>query len=127
MLGIPIFDQRHDPQRLHIVVEPAPWRHLVGQHALPRMPEGRMPQIMGQRDRLGQILIEPERPRDGPRDLAHLQRMGQPGTKMLPFMMEKHLGFVLQSPECRGMDDPIPVTLELVPRRAGAGPMDASP
>jgi hypothetical protein len=46
---------------------------------------------------------------------------------MLPFVMEKHLRLVLQSPERRGMDDPVPVALELITRRAGAGPMNAPP
>ena len=48
--------------------------------ALSCMAEGRMAEIVAERDRLGQILVQAERPCDRPRDLRHLERVRQAGA-----------------------------------------------
>ena len=66
----------HDAQRLGVVVEAAVRRHQAVEFALAGMAEGRVAEVMGQGQRLGQILVEPERARDGAGDLRHLDRSG---------------------------------------------------
>ena len=65
------------------------------QGPLPRMAEGGMPQIMAHSDRLRQILVEPQRPGDGPGNLGNLKRVGQAGTVMVPLRRQENLGLVL--------------------------------
>ena len=42
--------------------------------------EGSVAQIVPQRDGLGQILVEPQRPGDGAGDARHLEGVRQPGA-----------------------------------------------
>ena len=67
---------------------------------------------MGQRHRLGQILVEAQGAGDGAGDLGHLDAMGEARAVMIALVMDEDLGLVLQAPEGRGMDDPVPVALE---------------
>jgi len=48
--------------------------------SLPGMAERRMAKVVGQRQRLRQILVEPQGAGDGAGDLRHLDRVGQPGA-----------------------------------------------
>ena len=123
MLGIAVLDQRHDAQRLYIMIEATPWPHFVRKHPLPCMPERGMPQIVRQRHGLCQILVKPQRPRDRACDLAYFQRMGQPRAIMLPLVMKKHLRLVLQAAKRGRMDDPVAVPLKFIARRARRRPM----
>ena len=49
------------------------------------MAERGMPQVVGQTDGLGQVLVQPQGPGDGSGDLGHLQGMGEPGAVVIPF------------------------------------------
>jgi len=80
------------------------------------MAEGRMAEIVGQRHRLGQILVEAEHAGDAARDLRHLDRMGQPCPVIVALMLDEDLRLVLEPPEGRGMDDPVTVALVVKPR-----------
>ena len=99
----------HHPDALLIMAE-TPGIQLI-QDVLPGMAKGRMPQVMTQGDGLRQILIETQSPGNGPGNLGHLQRVGQPGAVVVPLGGQKHLGLVLQPPEGLTMKDPIPVPL----------------
>ena len=46
------------------------------ERSLPRVAERRMAQIVAERDGLGQVLVEPQRPGNGPGHLGHFQRVG---------------------------------------------------
>ena len=81
------------------------------QRRLTRMPERRMSEIMSQRNRLHQILIQFQCLRDRPRRLRHLQRMRQPGPIMIPLRRQKHLRLILEPPKRLRMNNPIPVSL----------------
>ena len=61
--------------------------------------ERRVPEIMSECDRFGQILIESERPRDCPRNLRDLERMRQPSTVVVTLRRDKYLRLVAQPPE----------------------------
>ena len=84
---------------------------------LARVPEGGMSQIVPQRRRLGQILIEPQGTCHGTRDLRNLQRMRQPGTVMVACRSKEHLRFVHKTPERLTVNDTVPVALILRPHR----------
>ena len=75
------------------------------------MAEGRMPQIVSERDRLGQVLIQAQRPRHGARDLLHLERMRQPRAVMCAGRRQEDLCFILQPPERLAVQDPVAVLL----------------
>ena len=59
---------------------PEPLRAELVQCALSRMAKGRVPQVMGQADGLGQILVEAQGAGNGAGDLRNLQRVGEPGA-----------------------------------------------
>ena len=119
VLGVPFFEPIHHAQALQVVLKTPKPGHAAMQRILPRMPKRRMPQVMGQRNRLDQVLVDLQRPRNGPPELRHLQRVGQPGAEQIPLVVEEHLRLVDQAPERRGMHDPITVPLVLGARRRG--------
>ena len=82
-----------DAQALPVVGKPAGAQAV--QRALARVAKRRVAQVMAERDGLGQILIEAQRPGDGARDLADFQRVGQAGAVMVAFRREKDLRFLL--------------------------------
>lgn len=113
------FKERHDPVRLLVVLEavyPEPCRRVL---AHPRMEgvfaavaEGRMSEIVRERDALGQILIEPQRPREVSADLCDLHRVREAGAEMVSFTRRENLRFALESSECLRVKDPIAIALE---------------
>ena len=108
-LGIALFQLGHDAEGLDVVIEAAIRLHLHLQLVLARMAERRMPQIVGQGDGLGQILIQPQRMGQRPRDLRHLQTVGQAGAIMVALMSHEHLRLALQPTEGGRVDDAVTV------------------
>ena len=105
-----------NPQSLGIVIKPTKVAHAPIKRFFPRMAKRRVPQVMAQSQRFGQILIQPQYPRDGACDLRHFQRMGQPSAVIITLMINKNLCFILQTPKGSAVNNPIPVPLI---RRAG--------
>ena len=64
---------REHAQRLRIVVEALVVFHTRIEHIFARMPERRMAEIVGDAERLGEIVIEAHHPRDAAGDLRHFQ------------------------------------------------------
>ena len=91
---------------------PEPLRAELVQCALSRMAKGRVSQVMGQADGLGQILVEAQGTGNGAGDLRHLQRVGEPGAVEVALRREEHLRFLLEPPERLAVDDPVTVPLE---------------
>ena len=108
-----MLQQRHDPQSLGIVLEPAAIGHQVVEHFLARMPEGRMAQVVGQADRLGEALVESEHFGDGPPDLGDLDAVREARAVVVVDAGREDLRLALQTPERRGVDDPVAVPLEV--------------
>ena len=96
------------------MIKPAVIFHGIGKFSLACMTERRMAEIMRQRYRLSQIVIKSQLTADGTGNLRHFKRMGQPGAEIITFMIDKHLGFVLESPERGTVNDPVTVTLKSV-------------
>ena len=116
-IRIAMLQQGHDPQRLRVVVEAAIRHRGSIQRPLAGMAERRMAEIMRQRQRLRQVLVEPELPGQRAGDLGHLEGMGQPGPVVIALVIDEHLGLVFQPAERGRMDHPVAVA----PERA-AGP-----
>ncbi len=75
---ITLLETLHDPQRVQIVVEAvAETSHQPVELLFARMRERRMADIVDQRQRFGQILIESEGDSGAARNLRHFDGMGQ--------------------------------------------------
>ncbi len=111
-LGIAVFQRGHDPQRLGIVVEAAVGFQAFVQRPLAGMAEWRMAEVVGQRQRFGEILIEAKLPGQRAGNLGHFKRMRQPGAVMIAFVEHENLCFVLQAAKGGGMDDPVAIAPE---------------
>ena len=98
-------------RRLRVVVEAAERLHRQVQRLLPGVAERRVPKVVRQRQRLGEVLVQPQRAGDRAGDLRHLDRMGQPGAVEIALVVDEHLGLVLQFSKCRGVDDAVAVAL----------------
>ena len=97
--GITALQQGHHAQALRIVVEPAERLHRQVQRVLPGVAERRMAKVVGQRQRLGQVLVQRQFAGDRAGDLRHLDRMGQPRAEEVALVVDEHLGLVLQLAE----------------------------
>ena len=86
--------------------------HHSVQRPLSRVAEGRMAEIMGQRNRLGQILVQLQGAGNGAGNLRDLQRMRQTRPVMVAFRRQKHLRFVLEPSERFAMQHPIAIPLK---------------
>lgn len=124
--GVFFFDDLDDPQALGVVVKPPMAPHQPVQLLLPGVAAGRMAEIVGQGDRLGQILVQPQRAGGGAADRGHLDRVREAGSVVVAGPVEKHLGFSIQPPEGRAVDDSRPVALDLGAKRMAGLPVGAS-
>src|SRR3546814_13345709 len=68
---------------MSVVVEPTFIHHRRLQRILAGVAEGWMADIVREAQRLGQILVEPERSRDRPPDLRHFEAVRQPDAKLV--------------------------------------------
>ncbi len=105
-----VLEDVHDAQALLVVVEPA--RHEVVEDALAGMAERRVPEVVAERDRLGQLLVKVQHLRDGARDLRDLERVGQPRAIVVARRREEHLRLVLEAPERLRVNHAIAIALE---------------
>jgi hypothetical protein len=105
-----VLEHVHDPQALLVVVEAA--GNQIVQHALAGMPERGVPEIVAERDGLGQFLVQPQHLRDAARDLRDLERVREPGAIVIAGRGEEDLGLVLQPPERLAVDDTVTIALE---------------
>ena len=114
-----------DPQRVLVVAEAAPEALAPGgvEHRLADVPEGRMAEIVAEPDRLREVLVEPQRPRDRARDLRRLERVREPRAVVVALRRDEHLRLVLEPAERLAVHDPVAVALERRAERAvGLGP-----
>ena len=113
VLGILDLQMIDHPQRLQIVVKTAVVRHDDRHRPFARVTEGRMPQIMRQRDRFRQIDVQRKRVGDRLRNGSDLDGMGQTVPQVVPRSAQKNLRFVLQTPERTAVQNTIPVSLKV--------------
>src|SRR5690606_26109548 len=111
--GVLLLQFVHHPQRLQVVLEAAPFPHAGVEFVLARVAEGRMAEVVGERDRLDQVLVQPQAARDRAGDLGHLDRMRQAGAEEIALVVDEDLGLVLEPAKGRGMNDPVAIALEI--------------
>ena len=92
-----VFEHVDDAQALVIVVESA-GDELV-EHALARMAERGVAEVVAERDRFGELFVQLKHLRDRSRDLRNLERVRQPRAVVIACRREEHLRLVLQTPE----------------------------
>ena len=107
---VQILEHIHNAQTLLVV--PKTERTNLIERRLSGVTERRVPEIMSERDRFGQILIESKRPRDCPRNLRDLERVRQPSTVVVALRRDKYLRLVAQPPERLRVDNAVAVALK---------------
>ena len=91
----------------------------MAQRVLARVAERRVPQVMAERDGLGKIIVEAERPRDGARYLRNLQSMRETRAEMVALRRKEDLRFMRKPPKRFRMEDLVAVALEVVSQEIG--------
>ena len=89
------------PQRVDVVLEAAA-AALVQRRVerlLAGVAEGRVAEVVAEPDRLGQVLVEAERPGDRAGDPAGLERVGEAGAVVVALGRDEDLRLVLEPPE----------------------------
>ena len=118
-LGVMPLELGHDAQSVAVVVEAAVLGHTGVEGVLAGMPEGGVAEIVAERDRFREIIVEPQGASERARDLRHLDRVGETGAEMVALVIDEHLGLVGETAEGGRMDDAVAVALEVGPRRRG--------
>ena len=116
--GIAALQCRDHAQRLCVMVETARRRETAVERALAGMAEGRMAEIMGERQGLGQVLVESQGARQRARDLGDFEGVGEPGAVVIAFVKNEYLGFVRKPPKRGRVDDAVAVATERIARGA---------
>ena len=83
----------------------------------PAWPNGRMAGVVAEADRLDEVLVEPQRPRDDARDRRRLERVRDARAVVVAGRVDEDLRLPLQAPERLRVDDPVAVALERRPHR----------
>ena len=85
--------------------------HLV-ERVLARVAERRVAHVVPEPDRLGQVLVQPQRAGDDARDRGRLQRVRHARAVVVALRVDEDLRLALQAPERLRVDDPVAVALE---------------
>ena len=118
-IRVAMFEFGDDPQALGIVVEAAVSRHAGVERVLAGMAERRVAEVVAERHRFGEVVVEAERARERPGDFRHLDRMGEPGAEMVALVVDEDLGLVGEAAEGGRVDDAVAVPLEVGAGRGG--------
>ena len=108
-----------DAEGMGVVIESAVVRHCFVEGGLAGVAEGRVAQVVGERDRLGERFIGTQGGGEAPRDLGCFQCVRQPGSEMVMQRRREHLRLVFESSESRALDDTMAVKLERTSQRIG--------
>jgi hypothetical protein len=73
------------------------------------MAEGRVAEIVGERKRLGQILVGAQVAGKRAGDLRHFERVGEARTVVIAFVIDEDLGLVVEPAEGRRVQDAVPI------------------
>ena len=112
--GIAPLERGDDPQGLRVVIEAAAGLEAAVERALAGMAERRVAEVMGERQRLGQVLVEPERAGERAGDLGHFERVGEPGAEMIALVKDEDLRLVGEPAERGRMDDAVAIAAERI-------------
>ena len=105
------------PQRLRVALEASARLGQLVQRVLAVVTERRVAQVVGQRGGLGDVRLRAQRPRQVPRDLGHLEAVGEPVADEVVHLRPVHLGLGGQPPRGRRVHDAGAVALVRRPLR----------
>src|SRR5690349_6873213 len=88
--------------------------HRGVERFFPGVAEGRMPNVMDERQDFGEIDVQREGSGNGPRNLRDFERMSQAVAEVVRIATGEDLCFGFQTAESASMDNAVPVTLEIV-------------
>jgi hypothetical protein len=113
------FEVVDDTQRLKVVLESTMVSHARIQGILSGMAERRVTEIVREADCLNKGLVDSKCARNGSRDLRNFQRVRQPGSIQIAFVIDENLRLVHQAAKCRRVNNsvPVPVILAAIGRR----------
>ena len=113
MRRVPLLEVLHDAQRMKVVIEaqPMPLQAFV-QRSLARVPKRRMPDVVHQRQRLRQVLVQPQRLGHAARNLHHLNRVRQAAAKVVRGAAGEHLRLACQPAERPRLHNALAVALK---------------
>ena len=109
-----------DAQRVLVVAEAggAALAEDLVERLLAGVTERRMAEVVTDRDRLGQILVEPQPARDAARDAGRLERVCEAHAEVIALGIHEDLRLEAQPPERLRVDDAVAVALERRPQPA---------
>ena len=81
------------------------------------MSERGVAEIVAERDRLGEIVVEPQGAGERARDLRDLDRVGEAGAEMIALVIDEHLGLVGEAAKGGRVNDAVAVALEFAAGR----------
>ncbi len=108
-----VLEHVDDAQALLVVVEAT--RDQVVQHPLAGMAEGRVAEVVAERDGLGQLLVEPQHLGDAAGNLRDLERMREARAVVVAGRREEHLRLVLEPAERLAVNHAVAIPLECGP------------
>jgi hypothetical protein len=98
------------------MVEPvAELAHAAIEFLFAGVREGWMTDIVGESERLGEVLVQRQRNGNGTGYLRDFNGVGEPVAEMVGEPFAKDLCLALQTPERAGVDDAVAIALELSP------------
>ena len=116
--GIAALQLGDDAQRLRVVIEAAEAAKRLVERALAGMAERRMAEIVRQRQRLGEVLVEPSARASERAIWATSSVWVSLRAVVVALVIDEHLRLVRQPAEGAGMDDPVAIAPEGVAGRA---------
>ena len=109
--GVFLLQFLDDPQALAIVLKPAVVLHQFIEDHLALMAEGRVPQIVRQRDGFGQVFIQLQGTGDVAGDGGDFHRMRQPCAQMVARAVQEHLRLVFEPAKRARVNDAVAIAL----------------
>src|SRR3990167_1476533 len=124
--GVALLEALDDAQGVEVVVKlVAAGAHQLVELVFAGVAEGRVADVMHERQRFAEVGVEPERPGDGAADLRHFERVGQTVAEVVGVAPGEDLRLGLEAAESAGVDDAVAVALVVVAvrvRRLGIAP-----
>ena len=90
---------KQPPSLVSIRIQAPPTGDGTGERSLPRVPKGRVSQIVPEGDGLGEVLVQAKRGGHAAGNLRNLKRVREPRAVVVPLGSEKHLRLVREAPE----------------------------
>ena len=126
MRGVALLEVFDDAERVEIVVEaPAVTAQAAVESALACVTEGRMPDVVHQRESLGEVLVEAKRAGCGAGDLGHLDGVSKSAAKVIRRTAGEDLRLARKPAKCAGLHHALAIALKGSARGAKRRRIDA--